>query len=76
MLLYFLFFTKTPRLITSFSNHCMFPSLPGVVEVVNEVLNDGGSIGGLDGLTVVGDDGARGSTGNDDTLLALYHEHM
>lgn len=72
MLLYFLFFTN-PQLITSFSYHCVFSNLLGFVEVVDEVLDNGRGVGGLDGLAVVGDDGARGGTGNNDTLLTLYH---
>lgn len=51
----------------------MFSNLPGVVEVVDEVLDNGRGVGGLDRLAVVGNDGARGSTGNNDTLLALHH---
>ena len=70
MLLYFLFFI-TPQLITSFRYHCVCSNLPGVVEIVDEVLDNGGSVGSLDGLVVVGDDSARGGTGNDDTLLTL-----
>jgi hypothetical protein len=71
MLLYS-YSSQTPQLITSFSYHCIFPNLPGVVEVVDEVLDNGCSVGGLDTLVVVGNDGARGGTGNNDTLLTLY----
>ena len=47
-----------------------------LVEVVNQVLNDSGGVGGLDALTVVGNDGARGSAGHDDTLLTLKRKHI
>lgn len=47
-----------------------------LVEVVNQVLNDSGGVGGLDALTVVGDNGARGSAGHDDTLLTLKRKDI
>jgi hypothetical protein len=45
--------------------------LPGVVDVVDEVLDNGCGVGGLDGLAVVGDHDARDGLDDDDTLLAL-----
>lgn len=65
--------SQTLQLIISFSYHRVFSGLLGVVEVVDKVLDNSGRVGGLDGLSVVGDDGARGGTGNDNTLLALCH---
>lgn len=45
--------------------------LPGVVDVVNEVLDNGCGVGSLDGLGVVGDNDAGDGLDNDNTLLAL-----
>ena len=46
--------------------------LPGVVDVVNEVLDNNCCVGGLNGFIVVGDNNAGDGLDNDDTLLALY----
>lgn len=46
--------------------------LPGVVDVVNEVLDNNCCVGGLNGFVVVGNNNARDGLDNDDTLLALY----
>lgn len=42
-----------------------------VVDVVDQLLDDGGSVGSLDVLGVVGDDGASRSTDDDGALLVL-----
>lgn len=46
-----------------------------LVEVVNEVLNDSGGVGGLGTLAVVGDDSAGGSASDDNTLLTLHRTY-
>lgn len=46
--------------------------LLGVVDVVDQVLDDSSGVGGLDALAVVGDDGAGGGTDNNGALLALF----
>jgi hypothetical protein len=43
-----------------------------VVDVVDEVLNDGCGVGGLDALAVVGDHRASRGADDDDALLTLY----
>lgn len=43
-----------------------------VVDVVDEVLNDGCGVGGLDALAVVGDHGASRGADDDDALLTLH----
>lgn len=43
-----------------------------VVDVVDQLLDDGGGVGGLDALAVVGDDGAGRSADDDGALLALF----
>lgn len=45
--------------------------LPGVVDVVDEVLNDGGGVGELDGFGVMGDNDARDGLDSNNTLLVL-----
>lgn len=45
--------------------------LPGVVDVVHEVLDDSRGVGGLDGFGVVGNDHARHGLDGDNTFLAL-----
>lgn len=40
-------------------------------DVVAEVLDNGGGVGGLYALAVVGDEDGRGGLDDDDTLLAL-----
>ena len=45
--------------------------LLGVVDVVDDLLDNGSGVGGLDTLGVVGDHSAGRSTDNDGTLLTL-----
>lgn len=45
-----------------------------MVDVVDQVLDDGGGVGSLDGLGVVGDDDAGGSSDDDNAFLALSVE--
>jgi hypothetical protein len=44
----------------------------GLVKVVNKVLNNGSSVGGLNVLAVVGDHSARRGTDNNSALLTLF----
>lgn len=72
------------RIHTINSDKCAFPPstsilsffppnvyLPGVVDVVDEVLNDGGGVGELDGFGVMGDNDARDGLDSNNTLLVL-----
>lgn len=43
-----------------------------VVDVVDQLLDVGGGVGGLAALAVVGDDGAGRSADDDGALLALF----
>lgn len=46
----------------------------GLVKVVNKVLDNGSSVGGLNVLAVVGDHSTRGGTDNNSALLTLFPE--